>query len=54
MNKHTEADSRRGWMVVSEKEWNAYFHSFGVKHLYWHEAVGGNTLSFRGCQLRVL
>lgn len=52
--RHTELDSTRGWIVVSEREWNAYWRSFGALHMYHHAARGGNTLSFRGCQLRVL
>lgn len=54
MNRHSSLDDERGWIVVSEKEWNAYYSKFGNKHMLYHHAMGGNTLSFRGCQLRVL
>lgn len=53
--KHTVRDSKRGWMAVSEKEWNAYYRECGGWHFAsWEAGRSLNTLSFRGCQLRVL
>lgn len=54
IQRHTDRDQKRGWICVSEKEWNAYFRSFGMMHFYYNAALSGPTLAFRGCQLRVL
>lgn len=32
----------------------AYYRSFGPRYHFQHQAYGGHTLAFRGCQLRVL
>lgn len=58
--KHTDRDSKRGWMCVSEKEWNIAWRKFGMmqegvkKYRDGRQFSAKQSVTFRGCQLRVL
>jgi hypothetical protein len=56
LNKRfTDTDAQHGWIFVSEKEWNKYWKWFkGDKSVPRVSYKTRSSLTFRGCQLRVL